>query len=62
LIRVQALTNDPGPARVARETATHYVLSVEGAPTDRAGSIQRLRVRVDQRGALVRARQAVAAR
>jgi hypothetical protein len=62
LIRVQGLTNDPGPARLARETASHYVLAVEASPADRAGSVQRLRVRVDARGALVRARQAVAAR
>lgn len=62
LVRVQALTNDPGPIRIARETAAHYVLSVETLPADKAGALQRLRVRVDQRGASVRARQVVAAK
>lgn len=60
LVRVQAVANDPAASRIGRETGAHYVLSVESLPNDRPGSIQRLRVRVDQRGATVRARQSVA--
>jgi VWFA-related protein len=62
LVRVQALANDPNAARIGRETRAYYVLSVESTPADKPGAIQRLRVRVDQRGATVRARQVVATR
>lgn len=59
LVRVQP--GQPGDAddRIARETASHYALTLEPAGSDGADRLQRLRVRVNQRGATVRARTLV---
>ena len=49
-------------ARIARETAAFYRLTVESTDADRSERPLRLRVRVDQRGATVRSRTQVAGR
>jgi hypothetical protein len=49
-------------ARIARETAAFYRLTVESTDADQSERPLRLRVRVDQRGATVRSRTLVAGR
>lgn len=61
------LTSLVGPGdialgRVLRETSAYYLLGVEPANLDRDGRAHRLRVRVNQRGAIVRSRQWVVLR
>jgi len=62
LVRVQAGQDSDAYARIARETATFYQLVVESTDADVSDRPQRLRVRVDQRGATVRARTLVKGR
>jgi VWFA-related protein len=60
--RVQGAASDPSHTRLVRETSGRYVLVVEATDADRPGTVPRLRVRVDQRGALVRSRTGLAIR
>jgi VWFA-related protein len=62
LVRIQPGQMSEAYARIARETVSYYRLVVEGAAGDASPRPQRLRVRVDQRGATVRSRTLVAAR
>lgn len=62
LVRVQAGQSGDAYDRIARETASYYRLSVESNDADSADRPQRLRVRVDQRGATVRSRTLVKGR
>lgn len=63
LVRVVPGQDTEGYDRIARETGSHYMLTVESADADvEADRPQRLRVRVDQRGATVRARTLVKGR
>lgn len=62
LVRVQSGQTAEAFERIARETASYYRLTVESTEADTAERPQRLRVRVDQRGATVRARQLVKGR
>lgn len=59
LVRVQP--GQPGDAdgRIARETASYYELTLAREASDNTDEPQRLRVRVDQRGADIRARTLV---
>lgn len=60
MIKVMVDSGEAAFARIARETAAHYLLAVEPDPSDRSGTARRVQVRVDRRGATVRARQWVA--
>lgn len=62
LVRVQAAQEVDAYARIARETSSFYQLDIEAAAGDAADRPQRLRVRVDTRGATVRARTLVKSR
>lgn len=62
LFRVPSAETTAPFARVAREAGARYVVSVESTDADRAGTLPRLRVRVDQRGATVRSHQVIAVR
>lgn len=62
LVRVQAAQDLDAYARIASETASFYQLDVETAAADVADRPQRLRVRVDARGATVRSRTLVKGR
>ncbi len=62
LVRVQSGQTAEAFERIARETGAYYRLTVESTEADAAERPQRLRVRVDARGATVRARQLVKGR
>lgn len=62
LVRVQPGQTSDAYGRIARETASFYQLTVESIPADVVERPQRLRVRVDARGATVRARTLVKGR
>lgn len=62
LVRVQAGQAGDAYGRIARETTSYYRLTVESTDADTADRPQRLRVRVDQRGATVRSRTLVKGR
>jgi hypothetical protein len=59
LIRVQAGTGDYAFERVLRETSAYYLLAVEPEDRDRDGRPHKVRVQVNRRGAVVRARSFV---
>ena len=61
LMRVQAAQDLETYARIARETASFYHLTVEVPASEVSGRPQRLRVRVDARGTTVRASTLVTA-
>ncbi len=60
LVKVQVGQGREAYARIARETASHYLLTVESTDADRGERPQRLRVRVNERGTTVRSRTLVA--
>lgn len=62
LVRVQVGQEGDAYARVASETASFYQLTLESTDADVTERPQRLRVRVDARGATVRARTLVKGR
>jgi VWFA-related protein len=62
LVRVQVGQEGEAVGRIAKETASFYQLTLESIDADTAERPQRLRVRVDQRGATVRARTLVKGR
>lgn len=62
LVRVQVGQASDAYGRIARETASYYRLTIESTDADTAARPQRLRVRVDQRGATVRSRNLVKGR
>jgi VWFA-related protein len=62
LVRVQPGQTSDAYGRIARETASFYQLTVESTAADVVDRPQRLRVRVDARGATVRARSLVKGR
>lgn len=57
MIKAMVDSGEAAYARIARETASHYLLAVEPDESDRTGNARRIQVRVNQRGATVRARQ-----
>ena len=56
VVRVEAGTPDAAFERLARETSVYYLLAVEVTDAERDGKIHPIRVRVKQRGAVVRSR------
>lgn len=62
MLRVQGREGDAAYGRLVTETSGRYTLTVEATDADRPGTVQRIRVRVDHRGAIVRTRQVVAVR
>jgi VWFA-related protein len=60
LVKAEATQSGDAVARIARETASHYLLTVESTAADRGERPQRLRVRVSERGTTVRSRVLVA--
>ncbi len=62
LVRVQVGQEGDAVGRIAKETASFYQLTLEPGDGDAAERPQRLRVRVDARGATVRARTLVKGR
>lgn len=59
VVRVQAGTADSALERLLRETSVYYLLGVEVTDAERDGRVHGIRVRVRQRGALVRSRASV---
>jgi hypothetical protein len=59
VFRLQTGSGDRAFERVLLETSAHYVLGVEVADEDRDGEARNIRVRVNRRGATVRARSSV---
>ena len=59
MFRVQGRQGDPAPARLARELSGYCQLTIESTDGDKPGAVQRLRVRVDERGTTVRARTSI---
>jgi VWFA-related protein len=59
VVRVEAGTADRALERLLRETSVYYLLAVEVTDADRDGRLHAIRVRVKQRGALVRSRTSV---
>jgi VWFA-related protein len=62
LVRVQVGQEGDAVSRIAKETTSFYQLTLESIDADTAERPQRLRVRVDERGATVRARTLVKGR
>jgi VWFA-related protein len=56
VVRVEAGTADAALDRLTRETSVYYLLAVEVTDADRDGKVHAIRVRVNQRGAIVRSR------
>ena len=59
VVRVEAGTADAALDRLARETSVYYLLGLEVDDADRDGKLHTIRVRVNQRGAIVRSRTGV---
>lgn len=59
VVRIEAGTADAALERLLRETSVYYLLGVEVTDAERDGKIHGIRVRVKQRGAVVRSRASV---